>query len=203
MARRLVQRIHGDLVATVWTGFDQERSLGEGEEGGHVSVPIWTYFMHEALAGARKHGPPVPDGIVTVRISPDTGMLASADNPNGSWKSSSTAAFPRRRATRAQQSERDDGWRQAALLGTPQQDHAQVGPCQEFSHRAEDLRRALAQEAARIMAEHGNRDFLQAKRKAADRLGGTTYPCCRRMSRSRTPCASTSACSGAIPMITC
>ena len=74
---------NGDLVATVWTGFDQERSLGEGEEGGHVSVPTWTYFMHEALAGARKHGPPVPDGIVTVRISPDTGMLASADNPNG------------------------------------------------------------------------------------------------------------------------
>jgi penicillin-binding protein 1A len=74
---------NGDLVATVWTGFDQERSLGEGEEGGHVSVPTWTYFMHEALAGARKHGPPVPDGIVTVRISPETGMLASADNPNG------------------------------------------------------------------------------------------------------------------------
>ncbi len=74
---------NGDLVATVWTGFDQERSLGEGEEGGHVSVPTWTYFMHEALADARKHGPPVPDGIVTVRISPDSGLLASADNPNG------------------------------------------------------------------------------------------------------------------------
>ena len=41
----------------------------------------------------------------------------------------------------------------------------------KFSHRAEDLRRALAQEAARIMAEHGIGDFLQAKRKAADRLG--------------------------------
>ncbi len=40
-----------------------------------------------------------------------------------------------------------------------------------FSQRAEDLRRALAQEAARIMAEHGIADFLQAKRKAADRLG--------------------------------
>jgi hypothetical protein len=41
----------------------------------------------------------------------------------------------------------------------------------KFSQRAEDLRRALAQEAARIMAEHGIDDFLQAKRKAADRLG--------------------------------
>ena len=37
--------------------------------------------------------------------------------------------------------------------------------------RAENLRRTLAQEAARIMAEHGIRDFLVAKRKAAERLG--------------------------------
>src|SRR5260370_15495531 len=41
----------------------------------------------------------------------------------------------------------------------------------KFSQRAEDLRSALAQEAARLMAEHGIEDFLQAKRKAADRLG--------------------------------
>jgi predicted nucleotidyltransferase len=41
----------------------------------------------------------------------------------------------------------------------------------KFSQRAEDLRRALAQEAARIMAEHGIEDYRQAKRKAADRLG--------------------------------
>src|SRR5258706_3787152 len=39
------------------------------------------------------------------------------------------------------------------------------------SQRAENLRSALAQEAARLMAEHGIEDFLQAKRKAADRLG--------------------------------
>src|ERR1700740_1860381 len=37
--------------------------------------------------------------------------------------------------------------------------------------RSDNLRRALAQEAARIMAEHGIRDFLIAKRKAAERLG--------------------------------
>jgi hypothetical protein len=39
--------------------------------------------------------------------------------------------------------------------------------------RAENLRRALAQEAARIMSEHGIRDFLTAKRKAAERYGVT------------------------------
>ena len=37
--------------------------------------------------------------------------------------------------------------------------------------RGDNLRRALAQEAARIMAEHGVQDFLVAKRKAAERLG--------------------------------
>jgi len=74
---------NGDIETTVWVGFDQDRSLGEGEQGGRTAVPAWTYFMHEALAGAPKRMAPVPDGIVTVRISPETGLLASSDNPNG------------------------------------------------------------------------------------------------------------------------
>lgn len=39
--------------------------------------------------------------------------------------------------------------------------------------RGDNLRRALAQEAARLMAEHGIQDFGIAKRKAAERLGVT------------------------------
>jgi hypothetical protein len=39
--------------------------------------------------------------------------------------------------------------------------------------RAEQLRRALAQEAARIMSEQGIDDYGLAKRKAAERLGAT------------------------------
>jgi hypothetical protein len=41
------------------------------------------------------------------------------------------------------------------------------------SPRNGNLRRALAQEAARIMAQHGIHDFLTAKRKAAQALGVT------------------------------
>jgi hypothetical protein len=41
----------------------------------------------------------------------------------------------------------------------------------KYSQRTDSLRRALAEEAARIMSDHGIGDFLQAKRKAADRLG--------------------------------
>jgi penicillin-binding protein 1A len=74
---------NGALVATVWTGFDQDRSLGEGEQGARAALPTWVYFMREALAGAPRRLAPVPDGIVTVRIAPDTGLLAGADNPNG------------------------------------------------------------------------------------------------------------------------
>jgi len=39
--------------------------------------------------------------------------------------------------------------------------------------RGEQLRRALAQEAARIMSEQGIDDYRLAKRKAAERLGAT------------------------------
>ena len=69
-------------MATVWTGFDQDRTLGELEQGSRAALPTWIFFMHEALAGVPRHKVPVPDGIVTVRISPDTGLLASADDPN-------------------------------------------------------------------------------------------------------------------------
>lgn len=73
---------NGDLVATVWTGFDTGRALGEGEEGARVALPSWVYFMHDALKGIPPRSVPMPDGLVTVRISPETGQLASADNPD-------------------------------------------------------------------------------------------------------------------------
>src|SRR4051812_20505229 len=37
--------------------------------------------------------------------------------------------------------------------------------------RSDHLRSAVAQEAARLMAEHGIQDYLVAKRKAAERYG--------------------------------
>ncbi len=71
------------LVATVWVGFDQERPLGEAEEGAHTALPIWINFMGEALKGVTEEHRVMPDGIVTLRISPETGTLVSAENPNG------------------------------------------------------------------------------------------------------------------------
>jgi len=69
-----------NLVATVWVGFDQERSLGESEEGAKTALPIWMHFMSEALKGVPQQRRPMPDGLVTLRISPDTGALAGEGN---------------------------------------------------------------------------------------------------------------------------
>jgi penicillin-binding protein 1A len=72
-----------NLVATVWVGFDQERPLGEAEEGARTALPIWIHFMREALKGVPEEHRVMPDGIVTLRISPETGALVSAENPDG------------------------------------------------------------------------------------------------------------------------
>ncbi len=66
-----------NIVATVWVGFDQERPLGEGEEGSRTAVPIWTSFMREALRDQPVVMRPMPSGLVTERISPRTGELAT------------------------------------------------------------------------------------------------------------------------------
>jgi len=60
---------NADLVATTWIGFDQERPLGSGEEGSRTALPMWIYFMREALAGRPEHRLPMPDGVVTARVS--------------------------------------------------------------------------------------------------------------------------------------
>ena len=70
------------LEATVWVGFDQQRSLGEREEGARTAIPIWVHFMREALRHVPETPRPMADGLVQVRISPSTGTIASADDPN-------------------------------------------------------------------------------------------------------------------------
>lgn len=71
-----------DLVATVWIGYDQERSLGEGEEGSRTAVPVWVHFMREALKARPQRSRPRPDGVVELSISRETGQLATADDPD-------------------------------------------------------------------------------------------------------------------------
>lgn len=70
-----------DLVGAAWVGFDQERTLGPREEGARTALPMWVYFMGEALRGTPQHRPAVPPGLVTMRISPETGEPARPGDP--------------------------------------------------------------------------------------------------------------------------
>jgi penicillin-binding protein 1A len=71
------------LVAGVWVGYDQERSLGAGGSGGQAAAPIWTEFMQRALSGTPVQNFSTPDNITFARINPRTGKLAK-DGSEGS-----------------------------------------------------------------------------------------------------------------------
>ena len=70
-------------VTTTWVGFDNNQNLGQGEYGGVAALPIWIDYMKVALDGVAEENTAQPDGIVTVRIDPETGERALPSNPNG------------------------------------------------------------------------------------------------------------------------
>jgi penicillin-binding protein 1A len=69
---------NGDVVAAAWIGFDQERSLGDNEEGGRTALPMWVSFMEEALRELPENRLPEPPGVVRMWVNRSTGQPASA-----------------------------------------------------------------------------------------------------------------------------
>lgn len=65
---------NSDIVTITWMGFDKPRSIHE--YGAQSALPIWMEFMSQTLKGKPEHNLPQPDGIVAVRIDPDTGLLS-------------------------------------------------------------------------------------------------------------------------------
>jgi penicillin-binding protein 1A len=72
---------NADLVAAVWMGFDQERSLGDNEEGGRTALPMWLYFMEVALKDRPEHRLPEPPGLMRMWVSRESGAPSSAGSP--------------------------------------------------------------------------------------------------------------------------
>jgi penicillin-binding protein 1A len=62
------------VVGVAWIGFDQPRSLGANETGSAAALPIWISYMAKALKGTPQASLPMPEGIVTIAINPDTGL---------------------------------------------------------------------------------------------------------------------------------
>lgn len=81
-----------DLVVTTWVGFDDPRSIGEYAVS--TALPMWIYFMENALKHfpERKLNP--PNGIVTVKIDPTTGLLARPEQTDSIYEIFTTETVP-------------------------------------------------------------------------------------------------------------
>ena len=60
------------VVAGVWVGFDDRRSLGRRESGGRSALPIWIEAVRSASAADEFAE---PTGVVRVEIDPASGLL--------------------------------------------------------------------------------------------------------------------------------
>ncbi len=73
---------HPKLVATTWVGFSDGRSTGKNEFGSKAPLAIWTDFMRAALEDLPVASPNIPEGVVSVKVNPDTGRVASPGDPD-------------------------------------------------------------------------------------------------------------------------
>ncbi|KEI70726.1 penicillin-binding protein 1A [Endozoicomonas elysicola] len=71
-----------DILTAVWVGMDDYSTLGRWEYGANAALPIWLEYMHTALDGKPEHKRPQPEGLVTLKISRETGKLAQPGDPN-------------------------------------------------------------------------------------------------------------------------
>lgn len=83
-----------NLVTTTWLGFDQNRLLGRNEYGGSAALPIWIDFMATALKDQPEVSRSQPQGIVTVRIDPNTGERANINTIGAIYESFREANAP-------------------------------------------------------------------------------------------------------------
>lgn len=70
------------LLAIAWVGFDQPRSLGKGETGAHAALPIWMNFMSTVLPDLPVSSPPIPNGLVSLRVDRHSGQRTTNSGPD-------------------------------------------------------------------------------------------------------------------------
>lgn len=71
---------NSNLVTTVWVGFDNLQALHE--MGARAALPIWIDYTRDALQDQPLATMPQPADIVTVRVDPMTGLLATPNQKN-------------------------------------------------------------------------------------------------------------------------
>ena len=86
---------NADVVAISWVGFDEFKPLGSRETGARGALPMWIDYMRVALDNMPESTVERPTGLITVRIDPETGKLARADNENAIFEVFRTEFAPK------------------------------------------------------------------------------------------------------------
>ena len=64
------------LVASVWVGFDNPKSLGNREFGSTTALPIWLDFIKKNIKAIPKDNALAPSGLISVKINKSSGKRA-------------------------------------------------------------------------------------------------------------------------------
>jgi len=64
------------LTCGVWIGFDEKKTLGKNETGGHTALPLWIAFMKTALQGHE------PEDFGPAPAVPPTALAQKVDTPD-------------------------------------------------------------------------------------------------------------------------
>lgn len=73
-----------DVLTLVWVGFDNYKSLSE--YGSQVALPIWQEHMLTTLKQKPINVIKQPDGIVSVKINYETGLLATSEDKKSKFE---------------------------------------------------------------------------------------------------------------------
>ena len=113
-----------DLVAAVFVGFDEPRTLGPREQGATVAAPIFRDFMLMALKDKPATPFRVPEGISFVRVNHDTGKPAQPGDRTVILEAFKPGNSPFDQRTIMGQSEAVDGEGALIEVNTPDQPSA-------------------------------------------------------------------------------
>jgi penicillin-binding protein 1A len=85
-----------DLVAISWVGFDEPKSLKEYAV--KAALPMWIYYIQEAMHDKPENPLMQPDNMVTVKIDPKTGLLAHSDQEDAVYEIYKAGTEPKSQA---------------------------------------------------------------------------------------------------------
>jgi len=122
------------IVTGVWVGYDNSQaSLGDKETGARAALPIWISVMAKALAGKPDAGFTPTEDIVSVKIDPETGLLAREGAPDAIDDVFRKGTEPTQYADKNEQQKRGSGQLYNVDQGSPEDTTKKKLPTDEVS----------------------------------------------------------------------